>query len=129
MMAYVYIAIVLCLPLTLIAASYVCIGLALLKISHGADRIKAMKTCTSHLNLVAMFYLPIISVYISALTTYIDPNTRKINSVLTQTIPPMLNPIIYTLKTEEVLQSIKVLYKQTKVNSAMEKAVKRFVRN
>ncbi|XP_036416856.1 olfactory receptor 1571-like [Colossoma macropomum] len=115
MVSYFNIAIVLCLPLILIAVSYVCIAFALLKISHGAERFKAMKTCTSHLILVAMFYLPIFSVYITALTTYIHPNTRIINSVLTQTIPPMLNPIIYTLKTEEVLQSIKVLYKRIKL--------------
>ncbi|XP_036416934.1 olfactory receptor 1F1-like [Colossoma macropomum] len=129
MMAYVNVAIVLCLPLMLIALSYVCIGFALCKISHGAERIKAMKTCTSHIILVAMFYLPIISVYISALTTYIDPNTRIINSVLTQTIPPMLNPIIYALKTEEVLQSIKVLYKRVKVNFALEDPVKSILKN
>ncbi|XP_017540601.1 olfactory receptor 1571-like [Pygocentrus nattereri] len=128
-MAYVYVAIVLCLPLTLIAISYVCIGFALLKISQGADRIKAMKTCTSHIILVAIFYLPILSVYISALTTYIHPNTRIMNSVLTQTIPPMLNPIIYSLKTEEVLQSIKVLYKRIKVNFAMEDPVITITKN
>ncbi|XP_017540607.2 olfactory receptor 1-like [Pygocentrus nattereri] len=117
-MSYVCIAVVLCIPLILIAFSYVCIGFALLKNSHSIERMKAMKTCTSHLILVALFYLPITSTYITALTTYIHPNTRIINSVLTQTIPPMLNPIIYTLKTEEVLQSIKVLYKQIKVNLA-----------
>ncbi|XP_017572995.1 olfactory receptor 1571-like [Pygocentrus nattereri] len=124
MMAYSYIAFVLCIPLFLIAVSYLCIGLALLKISQGAERIKAMKTCTSHLILVGMFYLPIFSIYMSTLTTQVHPNTRIINSVLAQAIPPMLNPIIYTLKTEEVLQSIKVLYKRTKVNFAMEDPVK-----
>ncbi|XP_017572978.1 olfactory receptor 1571-like [Pygocentrus nattereri] len=129
MMAYFYVSVVLCIPLTLIALSYACIGVALLKISHGPERIKAMKTCTSHLLLVAMFYLPIFSVYITALTTYLHPNTRIINSVLTQTIPPMLNPIIYSLKTEEVLQSIKVLYKRSKVNFAMEDSVKSIARN
>uniref|UniRef100_A0A3B4C1T0 G-protein coupled receptors family 1 profile domain-containing protein n=1 Tax=Pygocentrus nattereri TaxID=42514 RepID=A0A3B4C1T0_PYGNA len=129
-MAYVYVAVVLFIPLMLIALSYVCIGVALCKISHGAERIKAMKTCTSHLTLVvAIFYLPIFSVYITALTAYIHPNTRIINSVLAQTIPPMLNPIIYTLKTEEVLQSIKVLYKRTKVNFAMEDPVKSTMKN
>ncbi|XP_017572990.2 olfactory receptor 1E1-like, partial [Pygocentrus nattereri] len=101
MMSYVNISVVFCFPLLLIALSYVCIGVALSKISQGADRMKAMKTCTSHLLLVAMYYLPIISIYITAHTTDINPNTRIINSVLTQTIPPMLNPIIYTLKTEE----------------------------
>ncbi|XP_036416931.1 olfactory receptor 1J4-like [Colossoma macropomum] len=120
MMGSIYTAVVLCIPLLLIAFSYVCIGVALLKISHGAERIKAMKTCTSHLILVAMYYLPIFSIYMAAISTYLHPNTRIINSALAQTIPPMLNPIIYTLKTEEVLQSIKILYKRVKVNFAMD---------
>uniref|UniRef100_A0A3B1K1K7 G-protein coupled receptors family 1 profile domain-containing protein n=1 Tax=Astyanax mexicanus TaxID=7994 RepID=A0A3B1K1K7_ASTMX len=115
--AYVYSAVMIFIPLLLIAFSYGCIGFALLKISHGGERMKAMKTCTSHLILVAMFYLPILSVYFLALTKNVHPNTRIINSILTSTVPPMLNPIIYTLKTEEVLQSIKVLYKRIKVNN------------
>ncbi|XP_036416861.1 olfactory receptor 1E1-like [Colossoma macropomum] len=129
MMADTYIILVLCIPLTLIAFLYVCIGVALLKIAHGADRIKAMKTCTSHLILVAMFYLPVFSIYMLTLTTSVPINTRIFNSVLTQAIPPMLNPIIYTLKTEEVLQSIKVLYKRIKVNFAMEDPVKSTAKN
>ncbi|XP_072514543.1 olfactory receptor 1E5-like [Salminus brasiliensis] len=127
-MAFVYSGTVVCIPLLLIAFSYGCIGFALLKISHGGERIKAIKTCTSHLILVAMFYLPILSIYILSLTPNLQPNTRIINSVLTQTIPPMLNPIIYTLKTEEVLQSIKVLYKRIKVNT-MEDPLKSIMKN
>uniref|UniRef100_A0AAR2K5B6 G-protein coupled receptors family 1 profile domain-containing protein n=1 Tax=Pygocentrus nattereri TaxID=42514 RepID=A0AAR2K5B6_PYGNA len=129
MMADTCIILVLCIPLVLIALSYVCIGFALLKISHGADRIKAMKTCTSHLILVAMFYLPVFSVYMLTLTTTVHINTRIFNSVLTQAIPPMLNPIIYSLKTEEVLQSIKVLYKRIKVNFPKENPVKIWLTN
>uniref|UniRef100_A0AAR2JVU7 G-protein coupled receptors family 1 profile domain-containing protein n=1 Tax=Pygocentrus nattereri TaxID=42514 RepID=A0AAR2JVU7_PYGNA len=124
MIADTYIVLVLCIPLGLIAISYVCIGIALLKISHGVDRMKAMKTCTSHLILVAMFYVPIFSIYMLTLTTSVQINMRILNSVLAQAIPPMLNPIIYTLKTEEVLQSIKVLFKQIKVKFDMEDSVK-----
>ncbi|XP_036416860.1 putative gustatory receptor clone PTE03 [Colossoma macropomum] len=124
MIADTYISFVLCIPLTLIAFSYVCIGTALFRISHGTERIKAMKTCTSHLILVAMFYLPVFSIYMLTLTTTVQINTRILNSVVAQAIPPMLNPIIYALKTEEVLQSIKVLYKRIKVNFTMEYSVK-----
>uniref|UniRef100_A0A673LTZ4 G-protein coupled receptors family 1 profile domain-containing protein n=1 Tax=Sinocyclocheilus rhinocerous TaxID=307959 RepID=A0A673LTZ4_9TELE len=85
-------------PLILIFISYFCIALVLFKIPHGVDRIKAIKTCTSHLLII--------------------------NNSLTQTIPPMLNPIIYTLKTEEVMQSIKELYKRSKVNTSTEIRVK-----
>lgn len=110
-----------CLPLILITISYLCISLALRKIAHGGDRKKAMKTLTSHLMLVAIFYLPILSLNVLGLTTLMHPNARIINNSLTQTIPPMLNPIIYTLKTDEVMQSIKDLYKRNKVNVITEK--------
>ncbi|XP_066507334.1 olfactory receptor 1E16-like [Hoplias malabaricus] len=127
-MSFVYSGVVLGIPLILIAFSYVCIGLAVLKISHGIERIKALKTCTSHIVLVAMFYLPIFSTYASTIATNINPNTRIINSVLTQTIPSMLNPIVYTMKTEEVLMSIKALYKQMKLSS-MDESVKGIMKN
>ncbi|XP_050977622.1 olfactory receptor 1500-like [Labeo rohita] len=113
-----------CTPLILIVISYFCISVALLKIAHGADRIKAIKTCTSHLILVAMFYLPILCNVLASVTTPLHPNVQKINNSLAQTIPPMLNPIIYTLKTEEVMQSIKELYKRSKVNSTKGRKIK-----
>uniref|UniRef100_A0A671PGD3 Odorant receptor, family D, subfamily 109, member 7 n=1 Tax=Sinocyclocheilus anshuiensis TaxID=1608454 RepID=A0A671PGD3_9TELE len=111
-------------PLILIFISYFCIALVLFKIPHGVDRIKAMKTCTSHLLLVAIFYMPILSNTIASTISPLHPNARIINTSLTQTIPPMLNPIIYTLKSEEVMQSIKELYKQRKVNTTTERRVK-----
>ncbi|XP_017349394.2 olfactory receptor 1571-like [Ictalurus punctatus] len=104
-----------CVPLLLIIVSYICIGIALLNISHGLERRKAMKTCTSHLILVALFYLPFLGTNITSFTSSINGNDRIINSTLTQIIPPMLNPIIYTLKTEEVMHAVRVLYKRAKV--------------
>ncbi len=124
LIAYILFGLLICLPVIVIILSYCCIAAALLKIAHGADRIKAMKTCTSHLVLVAVFYLPILSVNVKSMSTSIDPNSRIINNSLTQIIPPMLNPIIYTLKTEEVMQSIKELYKRNRVNTITERNVK-----
>ncbi len=94
-------------PLILIFISYFCIALVLFKIPHGVDRIKAIKTCTSHLRLVVIFYMPILSTTIASTVAPLPPNARIINTSLAQTISPMLNPIIYTLKTEEVMQSVK----------------------
>ncbi|XP_067289482.1 olfactory receptor 8C8 [Pseudorasbora parva] len=124
LLAYICFGLLICMPVILITLTYCCIAGALFKISHGVDRIKAMKTCTSHLVLVAIFYLPILSVNVKSISTSIDPNSRIINNSLTQIIPPMLNPIIYTLKTEEVMQSIKELYKRHKVNTILERNVK-----
>uniref|UniRef100_A0A667XDE6 Olfactory receptor 146-like n=1 Tax=Myripristis murdjan TaxID=586833 RepID=A0A667XDE6_9TELE len=117
-MAYVFFVIVLCIPSILIVISYICIAIALIKIASGEERIKALKTCTSHLILVAIFFLPILSTNIAAVATYIHPNARIVNSSLTHIVPAMLNPIIYSLKTEEVLISIKKLYKRKRLTDA-----------
>ncbi|XP_030648131.1 olfactory receptor 52B2-like, partial [Chanos chanos] len=124
-MAYVGMVTILCIPLMLIGISYACIALALLRIAQGTGHIKAMKTCTSHLILVAMFYLPLLFINIAAVMSRLDPNVRIINYSLTQTIPSMLNPIIYTVKTEEVRQSIRGLYKRAMVNKTVELKTKR----
>ena len=72
-----------------------------------------MKTCTSHLILVSVFYLPIcIS---EAMGSSLHQNISIINMSLTTFLPPMLNPIIYTLKTEEFRESIKKLYRRNKI--------------
>ncbi|XP_026799326.3 olfactory receptor 1-like [Pangasianodon hypophthalmus] len=113
-MAILCFVVLACVPTILITISYICIGIALMKISHGLERKKAMKTCTSHLILVSLFYLPFFATNMASLTSSLKANDRIINSTLTQTLPPMLNPIIYTLKTEEVMQAVKVLYKRTK---------------
>ncbi|XP_026229319.1 olfactory receptor 1-like [Anabas testudineus] len=110
-MAYVIFIIIICVPLVLIAFTYVCIAIALSRIASGVERLKALKTCTSHLILVAIFFLPLLGTNLAVLTSYIHPNARILNSTLAHTIPSLLNPIIYSLKTEEVLNSIRKLCK------------------
>uniref|UniRef100_A0A3Q3JLP6 G-protein coupled receptors family 1 profile domain-containing protein n=1 Tax=Monopterus albus TaxID=43700 RepID=A0A3Q3JLP6_MONAL len=104
------------IPLVVIALTYSCIGIALSRIASREEHLKALKTCTSHLILVAFFYLPLLGTNIAA-TTYIHPNARIINSTLSHIIPPLLNPIIYSLKTEEVLTSVRKLYKISRLSS------------
>ncbi|XP_026229296.1 olfactory receptor 51F2-like [Anabas testudineus] len=106
--------IIICIPLVVIALTYVCIAIALSRIASGVERLKALKTCTSHLILVAIFFLPLIGTNLVVMTIYIHPNARIINSTLTHTIPALLNPIIYSLKTEEVLNSIRKLSKNNR---------------
>ncbi|XP_072301737.1 olfactory receptor 1-like [Eucyclogobius newberryi] len=110
--------VVLFIPCLIIALTYVHIGLALKRIANGKDRLKALKTCSSHLILVAIFFIPIICTNITILySDYIQPNIRMINSIMTHTIASLLNPIIYSLKTEEVLTAIKCLYKRVISNN------------
>ncbi|KAJ7997412.1 hypothetical protein DPEC_G00228710 [Dallia pectoralis] len=79
-------------------------------VDRSLHRIIAMKTCTSHLILVAIFYLPIVITY--NFFAFIPTNIRIVNYSLTSVLPPMLNPIIYVLKTEEFKVSVKKLLKK-----------------
>uniref|UniRef100_A0A3Q3N2X4 Olfactory receptor 1496-like n=1 Tax=Mastacembelus armatus TaxID=205130 RepID=A0A3Q3N2X4_9TELE len=116
-MANAVFIILICFPPLLIVLTYVCIAIALSRIASAKERVKALKTCTSHLILVAIFYLPLLGTNIAALTSSLHPNARIINSTLTHTIPALLNPIIYSLKTEEVLNSIRKLCKNSRLTN------------
>uniref|UniRef100_A0A3Q1HLA6 G-protein coupled receptors family 1 profile domain-containing protein n=1 Tax=Anabas testudineus TaxID=64144 RepID=A0A3Q1HLA6_ANATE len=113
--AYVGLITVIFCPLILIVLTYVCIAIALSRIASGVERLKALKTCTSHLILVALFFLPPVGTNLAVMTSYIHPNARIFNSTLTHTVPALLNPIIYSLKTEEVLISIRKLFKNNRL--------------
>ncbi|XP_066556380.1 olfactory receptor 1E16-like [Amia ocellicauda] len=114
-MAGICITMIMFAPLALILLSYTCIIFALLKTASRKGHLKAMKTCTSHLILVAVFYLPILATYIADMTSNLHPNARIINASLFSAIPPMLNPIIYTFKTEEIMDVIGRRYKINKL--------------
>ncbi|XP_061105475.1 olfactory receptor 1F1-like [Conger conger] len=100
-------------PVLFIVGTYICIARALLKIAAASERLKAMQTCTSHLILVSVFYLPICIT--EAMGSAMHQNARIFNLSLTTVLPPLLNPIIYTLKTEEFRQAIKKLYRRNKI--------------
>uniref|UniRef100_A0A3Q4G9H4 G-protein coupled receptors family 1 profile domain-containing protein n=1 Tax=Neolamprologus brichardi TaxID=32507 RepID=A0A3Q4G9H4_NEOBR len=107
--AFLAIVLVLGFPLAFIVGGYCCIGYSLSKISTFRERVKAFKTCTGHLSLVAIYFLPIIFVYV--FWPVIHPNARIINLSMTSVMPPMLNPIIYALQTQEIKESLRRLLK------------------
>uniref|UniRef100_A0A3Q3R0W2 G-protein coupled receptors family 1 profile domain-containing protein n=1 Tax=Monopterus albus TaxID=43700 RepID=A0A3Q3R0W2_MONAL len=94
------------LPLVFILSCYSCIGYALSKIATVQERGKAFKTCTAHLSLVAIYFLPVMSTF-----RYTHLNARLTNPFLVSTLPPMLNPVIYVLQTQEIKESVKKLFK------------------
>ncbi|XP_024123807.2 olfactory receptor 146-like [Oryzias melastigma] len=114
-MAYVALILFMCIPPILIVITYVFIAIALSRISSKVERLRALKTCSSHIILVATFFLPLVATNIASVVTYLHPNIRIINSCFTHTIPSLLNPIIYSLKTEEVLNAIKKLFQRNRL--------------
>ncbi|XP_026229254.1 olfactory receptor 1-like [Anabas testudineus] len=100
------------LPLVFVLLSYFYIGYALSKIATVQERLKAFKTCTAHLSLVTIYFIPVLITY--TMSANIHPNARIVNLSLTSVFPPMLNPIIYVLQTQEIKMSLKKILKITK---------------
>ncbi|XP_012990146.3 olfactory receptor 2AT4 [Esox lucius] len=109
-MSYLIPCLVLYIPMIFIIASYICIIHALFTITLPQDRHRAIKTCTAHLILVAIYYLPVNITYL--FVSFLPSNIQILNLSLTSVLPPMLNPIIYVLKTEEFKVSAKRLLKR-----------------
>ncbi|XP_077171975.1 olfactory receptor 10AG1-like [Paroedura picta] len=99
------------LPFLLIVASYVKIISTILKMSSVESRKKVFATCSSHLIMVSFFYG-------SATLVYVSPRSKEtmdINkwfALFYSIFVPMLNPIVYTLRNEEVKICLKKLFKR-----------------
>nr|XP_008266391.1 olfactory receptor 226 [Oryctolagus cuniculus] len=93
-------------PLSVTGASYVAIAGAVLRIPSAAGRHKAFSTCVSHLTVVVIFYAASIFIYArpKALSAF---DTNKLVSVLYAVIVPLLNPIIYCLRNQEVKRALR----------------------
>ncbi|XP_016528357.1 olfactory receptor 2AT4-like [Poecilia formosa] len=110
---------ILWLPMIFILSSYICIAIALFRVAVVKERVKALKTCTGHLSLVAIYFIPILITF--TIGAEIHPNARIINLSLTSVFPPMLNPIVYVLHTQEIRLSIKRILKFTQRDKVMAK--------
>ncbi|XP_014642224.1 PREDICTED: olfactory receptor 11A1-like [Ceratotherium simum simum] len=88
-------------PFLLIVASYAFILRTVLQIPSCHGRQKAFSTCSSHLSMVGVFYGTLIVVYVAP-TDHMPPLLQKAFSVLYTVFTPMGNPIIYSLKNQEV---------------------------
>ncbi|XP_032633774.1 olfactory receptor 52E2-like [Chelonoidis abingdonii] len=93
--------------LTLIALSYGLIIRAVLRMSSKNAHQKALNTCTTHICVMLTYYTPsIFSNLTYRLGQGIAPHVHIILADLYLLIPPMLNPIIYGVRTKELCDKV-----------------------
>lgn len=101
MVVFIFSIIIVFIPFLLIVVSYARILLSVLRMQSASGRHKALSTCASHLTVVALFYG-------TAIFMYMRPQSKssraggKIIAVFYTVITPMLNPLIYSLRNQDV---------------------------
>ncbi|XP_015994648.2 olfactory receptor 502-like [Rousettus aegyptiacus] len=89
-----------------IATSYIYILTTVLKMHSNKGYHKAFSTCSAHLTAVTLYYGTITLIYMMPKSSY-STDQNKVVSVFYMVVIPMLNPIIYSLRNNEIKGALK----------------------
>ncbi|XP_054849838.1 putative olfactory receptor 14L1 [Eublepharis macularius] len=97
-----------------IFVSYGYIFSAVLKISSVQGRYKAFSTCTPHLMVFSLFMLMCTFSYMKP-KELSSPTVDLVSAVLYAVLPPVLNPIIYSLRNKDIQEAVCKMSKKLKL--------------
>ncbi|XP_006877140.1 PREDICTED: olfactory receptor 2T33-like [Chrysochloris asiatica] len=103
---YICCVLMLLIPFSLILTSYSLILSTVLHMRSTEARKKAFATCSSHLSVVGLFYGAAIFIYMRP-KSYRSAKHDKVVSALYTIFTPVLNPLIYSLRNNEVKGALK----------------------
>jgi olfactory receptor len=89
-----------------IAISYIYILITILKMHSTDGRHRAFSTCTSHFTVVTLYYGTVTFIYVMPKSSY-STDQNKVISVFYVVVIPMLNPLIYSLRNNEIRGALK----------------------
>nr|XP_004650793.1 olfactory receptor 51V1 [Jaculus jaculus] len=99
------------LDAVLILVSYVMILHTVLSIASQEERIKSLQTCVSHISAVLVFYIPIIGLtMVHRFGKHLSPLVHVLMGNTYILFPPLMNPIIYSIKTQQIRVRIQGLF-------------------
>ncbi|ELV11607.1 olfactory receptor 51A7 [Tupaia chinensis] len=104
-----FVALTAMLDLSCIFVSYMLILKIVLGIASHRGRLKVLNTCISHISAVLIFYVPIIT--LAALHRFsksVLPVIRIIIADVFLLVPPLMNPIVYSVKSQQMRNLILV---------------------
>lgn len=103
-----------------IFVSYVFILHSVLKISSQEGRFKALNTCASHICAVLILYVPMIGLSIvHRFAKHSSPLIHIFMAHIYLLVPPVLNPVIYSVKTKQIRQGVLCLLFPLKISSSV----------
>ncbi|KAM9767405.1 olfactory receptor 51S1 [Dama dama] len=103
----------------LIFFSYGLIGRVLQGLGSREDRWKAGQTCAAHLSAVLLFYVPMVLLaLIDRLRMPIPQPAHTLLSYVHFLLPPLVNPILYSVKIKEIRERIHKRLQPRKVGCA-----------
>ncbi|CAI9569637.1 unnamed protein product [Staurois parvus] len=89
------------IPFVLIIISYMCICVVILRMPSIGSRKKAFSTCSTHLLVVGIFYGAVFINYFTPMKGH-SIAINKMLSVVFNVITPLFNPIIYSLRSQDM---------------------------
>ncbi|XP_062950699.1 olfactory receptor 10D1B-like [Cynocephalus volans] len=88
----------------LILSSYSCIVCSILQVRSAKGRRHTFSTCSAHLTAILLVYMPVVLIYLRPTSSpWMDATVQVMNNLVT----PMLNPLIYSLRNQEVKSSLR----------------------
>ncbi|KAM8977494.1 olfactory receptor 51G2-like [Pelodytes ibericus] len=100
---------------TFIIISYITILRTVLSIKAHEAQVKALSTCVCHICAVLLFYIPLIG--LSVVHRFAKHASHLLPILMADVyllVPPVINPVIYSIKTKQIRQKIVKVFRHKK---------------
>ncbi|NXY52348.1 O51G2 protein, partial [Ceuthmochares aereus] len=107
------------LDLLFVLLSYLLILKTILNVATWRGRLKALNTCLSHICAVLLFFIPMICLsMMHQFLKHVSPQAYAVTANLHFLVPPILNPIVYSVKAKPIRRRMLEVLCQSGIHKA-----------